>query len=62
MPGCTDGSMNWMIIDNRFSITQEQADYFMKQFHGADAKQIDGNYRNLQSTDSKVGYYSFGAV
>ena len=58
IPACTDGSLNWVVIDKRFSISQEQAEYFNKQFYGN--KQEHGNYRNLKTTLSPVGYYTFG--
>jgi carbonic anhydrase len=58
IPECNDGTMNWLIIDKRFSITQEQADYFKKQFYDG-PKQKSGNYRDLQHTESQIGYYSF---
>jgi hypothetical protein len=51
--------MNWIIIDQRFPITQTQADYFKAQFYGN--KQETGNYRNLKTTTSDVGYYTFSA-
>jgi carbonic anhydrase len=57
MPYCTDNTVNWIVLEKPYEITQEQGDFFSKMFY--QEFQTDGNWRAAQRNVNTLGFYDF---
>ncbi len=60
MPYCTDDTMNWVVIDKAFPMSQGQKQFFEDMFYGNVQK--EGNWRETQPNSNPIGYYRFDSI